>query len=279
METETIKKQKVTNKGSLVNPEYLTGRWKMIYTPENVLKDAFGVKLLPPYRNPFTKELIFPLDENNVPMLGFAVDQLVSYFNPDKDDNLEHYNAIAFLIGHPEVNLPGVPIDEKFASQKQDNCKITLVSIDFADQEEMQDQEIIDLMLGRLSFETGKLAIGLEKIEWVLAKLNLPFRDKRYINDKGQLKRQLRKVLKNHIRGSAEKASEVETILDNLEDAKKHWVVLSCIDLDLFTFSAGTFKHQNHPIGFNVESCVDYLKMNSEHYAMLQTELYKELAK
>ena len=270
--------QEITNKGRIINPSQMEGRWKLTYTPENSIgAEAFGGFMLEPYENPITRRLVYPFDGMNKPMPGYFIDTLVSYFNPDKDENNEHYNSVAFLLGHPEVMIEGIVIGEKFAKYKKTNSKLRLVNLDYVDQLKMDSQEIVDSMIGKLSMESGKFAISLEKLQYILAKLNLPFVDKRYITDPQQLKRQLRKKVKDYVRLGSSQANEVENILENIEDAKKTFLIKYLLDIGIIVFSSGTFKHDSQPLGFNIESSVDYLKLNPEHYATLQNVLEKHL--
>lgn len=256
----------------------MAGRWKLSYTTENTLGAiAFGGQMLEPYQNPYTKEMMFPLDEQNKPMPGFWVDKLVAYFVPDKLENNEHYNAVAFLLGHPEVMIEGLTIDDQYARFKKSNTKMKLINLDHQDQLELDDQEIIDSMIGRLTLDAGVHAVSLEKLQYVLAKLNKPFLDKRYITDNQQLKKQLRKAVKDYARKGAKECLEIENILDNIENAKKTFLIKYLVELGVLVFSAGSFKHDGLVIGFNVESAVDYLSLNPEHYLSLQEILDKKL--
>ncbi|RZV56995.1 MAG: hypothetical protein EX254_10480 [Flavobacteriaceae bacterium] len=274
-------KSETQTKKMIVEPNLVPGKWKLTYDLENTLKsDGFSGRMLSSYQHPITRQMVHLLDDMGRPIqLGYWIGTLTTYLFPDKEGNQAHYNAILFLLGHPDVGVEGIPIDEKWKKSKKSNPKAKLVNLDYANQVEMDDQEIVDQMIGRLSLDLGKHAVGLEKLQYVLATLNKPFYDKRYINDARQLKKKLRKEVKDFVREGSKNAKTVEQILDNVEDAKKAYVIKMLLTLEEITYSSGSYKHNTVPMGFNIESTVDYLKRNPDHYATLLDVLDKSMEK
>lgn len=270
--------EKLTTKKGVINESLMQGRWKLTYTVENSLgNEAFGGMMLEPFVHPITKTMVFPMDGSNTHMPGFWVDKLVTMFLPDKQQNNEHYNAVMFLLGHPSVRIENIKVNSAFARMKKGGGQLSLVNLDYEKEQQMDDQEIIDSMIGRLSLDLGKHAVSLEKMQWILAKLNIAFYDKRYIGNNTQLKRVLRTKLKDFVRKGKENAQAVADILDNIEAAKKVFLIKYLIDFGVLEFTSGSIRHDGQPIGFNIESAVDYLTLNPEHYLSLQEILDKKL--
>jgi len=277
METATI----VNKRGILSNPDLLNGKWKLTYNIQNALKaDGFGGMLLEPYQDPFTRKTIYPLDVNNNPMeIGFFVDNLVNYLMPDQIENNAHYNLVIFMLGHPNVRVENIPINSTFGKNKNSNPKLVLVNLDYAKEEEISNQEIIDRVIGLLSLDSGVNALSATRLQYVLAQLNEAFIDKRYITNASKLKTVLRTRVKDFVRKSVVNANKVQSIIDNIDQAKRTYLVKYLINLNIIEFVSGSFRLEGRSLGHSDQAVVTFIEQHPEVQAKFEQLLGDHLKK
>lgn len=262
----------------IVKEEDLQGFWKLTYTVTNSEgPSAFGSCMLGPYLDPLSRKKRVLAGPDGTPLLGYNIERPETILNGNKEENIEDYLSINFLLGHPKVTVEGLNLDPKIAAKKDNNGMITLVNLDRRDTQKEDEQEVIDQVISKLSFDTGENSLTLEKMRFVLAELNLPFMDRRFISQPKSEKRALRTKLKNFVRESYENAQRFNAIINDLEHAKKIYVIKSLLGTGDLHESNGSIKFNNYPIGHNYESVVDYLRTNTELWITLQGILSKKI--
>ncbi len=275
METATI----VNKRGILSNPDLLNGKWKLTYNIQNALKaDGFGGMLLEPYQDPFTRKTIYPLDVNNNSMqIGFFVDSIVNYLMPDQIENNAHYNLVMFMLGHPNVRVENIPINSTFGKSKKSNPEFVLVNLDYAKDEEISNQEVIDRVIGLLSLDSGVNALSATRLQYVLAQLNEAFIDRRYITNPSKLKTVLRTRVKDFVRKSVANANKVQGIIDNIDQAKRTYLVKYLINLNIIEFASGSFRLEGRSLGHSDQAVVTFIEQHPEIQAKFEQLLSDHL--
>lgn len=262
----------------LLEDKNLKGRWKLTYKLVNSqgLK-AFGGIALSSYNDPLTGKSRHLLNMDGKPLSHLMIDKVVTIFEPEK--NPEHRNILDFLIGHPKVGLQNkqTDLDYAYLEKKISNPRFQLVNLDHIETEELEDEDFIDKLVGRIVLDSGKNALSTEVLQFVLCHLNKPYRDARFMNNKEKLKIFLRKSLKDYVRKSKENAQEVIELLDNIGKAQYSYEIKEAIRLNILNRSNGMIKYRNVPIGISIDAVIKYFSENTEVYTEITKELYTRL--
>jgi len=243
----------------------ITGRWRLIYKVRNSQgPEAFGGKHLGLYKSPFDGTTVYRRSVDNKPLSGFMMDRLGIDLFPDT--NSDHKLLINWLICHNEVNVEGVKdLDEKIIKSKIDN-RVFLKCLDYIEMEEIDEEDYIDRVIGRLSLEGGKMSIGLDKLKHIMASLGLPYSDPRFT---GQAeKKSLRTKLKRFTRNSIDNAKKVSEAILNLDESKSLFNFKEMVRLNVLEDYGGLYKFNNIPVGTSYEKVqsffVDHPEIKSE---------------
>lgn len=253
----------------------IRGVWQLTYRlTSNLGEGGFSGRMIGPYTHPLTgtvQQLILP---SSGLQIGLFIDKVVINYKPT--ENRDHAAIIDWLVAHPEVwvEQKHTKLEDKYFKNKVSNARIRLVNLDFQDMEEIDNEEFIDELAGRLSVNTGNKAIGLNRIRFIMAKLGLNYRNSKFISDPAIEKKHLRKSLKTYVRKSIANAKEVEAILDNMDEAKFVYEIREMMRLGLLTKVGGMYRYQNDPIGTSQEAIINFFKMNEEFYLETTQKLY-----
>ena len=269
---ETMKAKTVQNEG------LIKGKWQLTYKLVNNLgKEGFSGKLISSYTDPFnsTARHLFSPDGNF--MSGYFIDRTVKILNPESEP--WHATLIDWLLGHPEVGIDNnqVKLDSKYIAKKISNPRIKLVNLDHQDVTDLDEEDYIDKLIGKLSLEGGPQSISLEKFRFILSKLGLEYRIEKYITVPKVEKQKLRKKLKDFARSSKEAAEKIYAVIENLEEAKYQYEIKEMVRLGLISNNNGMFTCKGNPIGISTESIIKYFINTPDFYAMLKEELYTAL--
>lgn len=232
----------------------ITGRWKLIYKYGNSIgPEAFGGKHLGTYASPFDGTKVYRRSVDDKRLNGYMMDRLAVDLFPD--ENRDHKLLISFLICHPEVTVEGVKkLDPKIAKATQGN-KVFLRCVDYLEIEDIEDEDYIDKVVGRLVLDHGPNSIGIDKLRHVLAALNMPYSDNRFSGEAE--KKALRSKLKAWTRKSLENAKKVQEAIDELDQSREVFLFKEMIRLRIIVDHGGLYKFNNIPLGSN------YLKVQS----------------
>jgi len=237
MKTNTVEKKGLPN---------IKGRWQLVYTPKNP-ENIFGGKGLMPYKNPRTGEKIPLVDiYSGRAIQQYMVDKLQKILNPQIPQDLVY---IEWLIHHPQVIIEGYDeFPKEYKANKQDNSNIKLIALDYQEMSEIEDEEFIDKLVGRLSQEGGVTALSLEKFKVILHSIGRSYRDERYSSDPSKEKKFLRKTLKAFVRSSIKNAEHVSKQIDELDGLRNEYYIAEMLRLKVFTHQNGQFRYQGTPI-------------------------------
>lgn len=250
----------------------VTGRWKLTYkTTNNIGPSAFGGKHLPVYPSPFDSKKTYRRSVDDKPLKGFMMDRLSIDLFPD--ENLDHKHLVNWLICHPEVAVVGVPNIDSRILKKKEVCKITLTCVDYLEISDIDEDDFIDKVNGRLSVEGGPQAVGLDRLRYILASLNMTYRNDRY--EKKIEKKVLRKSLKNFVRSSVENARIVDALIEDHDNAKDHFIFKEMIRTNVIVNIGGVYKFQNTPLGITEDKTIQFLTNNPDLKISMVSELYK----
>jgi hypothetical protein len=250
----------------------VTGKWRLLYKVMNTQgPEAFGGFHLPVYPNPFTGEKTYLKNVDGGAKNGYLMDKLVINLNPDEDKNV--FYLVHWLICHPDVRVKGVPkLDPTIIKKTKDNTQITLTCLDYVEIEEIEKEDFIDQVVGRISLNNGNKALGLEKVRHIMASLKLQYHDPRHTGMTE--KKILRSKLKNYIRSSYENAQRVHNAIKNLEEAKEHYLFKEMIRHRVLILSNGMYKYNNAPVGTNFDTVLRFWSDHPE----VKTSVLEELA-
>lgn len=254
----------------------IKGRYRLLYKVTNS-QGIFGGFHLPVYANPFTKQKTFLKNADGLALNGHLIDRPSKMLDPDLDPNIKY--LVSWLICHPQVRLEGFPkedIDEKILSTKKGNTKVKLVCMDHQESAKFEQEDFQDKLIGILSLDLGKNMISLAKSRYLLAYLNMPYRDPRFADSEISERRALRSKLKTHVRASYENAVMVQEAIDNLEEAQRIYEFKELVRLKILNLVNGLYKFQNATLGTSYDSVNAFFENHPEVRAEALSILYKE---
>lgn len=247
-----MEKTIVQNKNSVLELKDINGVWKIEYKVINPMgASAFYGRGLAAYHDPETGRLVRRPKAGGGYYHIFMISRPVMLLNPE--ENIQDRLDIEWLINHPEImvegyhNYPG-----KYKNAKNTNSRIKLIALDHQEMENIQKENVIDKMIGRLSLEGGRDAIGLERSRYILAQLNQSYRDSRYISNPKVEKELLRKKLKDYVRSSYENALKFEKVVNEIDDAKDTYLLKEMIRLHVVEIHNGMYKFGKYNLGISV---------------------------
>jgi hypothetical protein len=258
----------------------LTGVWRLTYKLTNRMgPEGFSGRLLTSYTDTMTFVPRHLYNEYGIMQPGYFIERQATIFTPDT--NPMHRNIVDWLIGHPDVGIEEkqVKMSKAFVEKKKSNPRIKLINLDYEEIEELVDEDFVDKLVGRLSQDIGKTAIPLETMRFILAKLNLPYFEQKFLKNKTIEKQKLRKRLKNYVRSGEGtlRAEEVNSILDNLASAKFEYEIKEMQRLEILYIANGMYKYESNPLGSSLESVIQYFTNNPDFYTELTELLYKKV--
>lgn len=284
---ETKEKEVKTNgreeylRSVVLDPKKMSGVWEMrIQITNSQGTKAFGGRLITAYNHPLTGERTPLVNLNFQEELGLMIDKPIMRFFPDTDPM--HRRIIDWCIAHPQVGIEGMALKDVVLSKKESNPQITLKNVDRQEMTNIENEDTIDVVIGKLS-EDGPKGISLEKLRYLLAHFNLPYFDMRYIKNKSVEKKYLRQKIKSFARSlqldsqgklNAQKIDEVLGEIDSLRFAYEYREMLR---LDVIRESYGIIKFNNVPLGSTEQSVILWMKNNPEVYTEMVAVLYPRL--
>lgn len=246
---------------------------------------AFGGRYLTEYIHPLTQKKTYLHNVDGQALLGFNIEKPTMRLYPNKDFN--HRLLLDWLLAHPEVTVDGISLKEEVVNKKKKGGKIILKNLDKQEIQSFDEEEIIDVLLGRLSLEGGPQQISLAKLRYILAYFNLSYRDGRYIKDPKIEKKMLRRRIKEYARiidndpsspdYKQSKARKITAILDKIDNYKIIYEIKEMIRLSIIREEYGMFKYNNIPVGTKIDSIVKFFNDSVEIYTEATESLYKAL--
>jgi hypothetical protein len=254
------------------NGKELFGTWRMVYEVEAGKAGGFGGRLLDPYDDPISGKKRMLVDPNGKVKIGYFIEREITILDAS---NASHRCDLDFLIGHPRVGIQNnqVGIGSEYIARKDDNPRIKLTNLDYENIQDLEDDEYIDRLIGRLVQDTGVSAISLEKLRCVLATLNFQYKDQKYYGDNKIEKSKLRDVLKRFARADLKNAEQVNKVLDDLDHAKFVYEVKELLDQKVISFDNGMYKYNTLPIGIGIDSVIQNFKNDPDLYAEIVSKL------
>lgn len=252
----------------------IQGKWQLTYKLTNSLgAEAFSGKTIGAYRNPYTGERVPFRNIMGDELVGFPINSPVMVFDPV--NNPEDELAIEWLVAHPAVGVDNnqCKLNEKILSQKKSNPRIKLVNLDHQDVVDLQEEDFIDQLVGVITQDTGSKALSIDKLRFILAQLDLQYREEKLINNPQVEKPKLRRRLKNYVRTSYKNAQQVEQIINDLESAKFKYEVLELLRTEIITKSGGAYMYQGNPLGISFEGLRRHFDNHPEFYASIISKL------
>jgi hypothetical protein len=250
----------------------IKGRWKLIYKYGNSNgPEAFGGKHLGTYKSPFDGTKVYRRSVDNKALAGFMIDKLAIDLTPDT--NNDHRLLISWLICHPEVQIEGVPKLDEIIKSSKEGRKVYLKCVDYVEMEAIDEEDYIDKTIGRLVLDHGVNAIGLDKLRHILAALNMPYTDNRFVG--AAEKKALRSKLKRFTRSSLLNAKAVQQAINNLDESKDRFTFKEMLKLKVLQDFGGLYKFNNVPVGTSYEKVLAFWDDNPE----VKAEALQELSK
>jgi hypothetical protein len=258
----------------LLGDGLIKGIWQLKFKTVNPNgRSGFSVRLLHSYTDPRTGKNVHLIDMNGKVLPGFMITELVMNFNPSQ--NKMHERIINFLVGHPKVGIQNeqTKLSGEFVSRKENNPRLTLVNLDYQNTVDLDQEDFIDKLIGKISDDTGRYAFSMEKAQFVLSKLGLEYREERLMNDREKASKKLRSRLKKYVRTSYANAKKVSNILDNIDNAKDEYEIKEMVRLQVLSINNGQYMYHGNPLGISMEAVINYLKNNPEFHIELSESL------
>lgn len=246
---------------------------------------AFGGRYLTDYIHPLTqrKTPLFNVDGQR--LIGFNIEKPTMRLYPKK--NYNDRLVLDWLLAHPEVTVEGIGLKKDILSKKKKGGKIILKNLDKQELQSFDEEEVIDILLGRLSLEGGPQAVSLAKLRYILAYFNLSYRDGRYVKDPRTEKKMLRRRIKEYARiidkdpsspdYRKSNARKISAILDKIDNYKIVYEIKEMIRFGILREEYGMFKYNNIPVGTQIDSVVKFFNNSAEIYTEATEALYKAL--
>ena len=254
----------------------IAGKWQLTYKLINSLgAEAFSGKTIGPYRHPETGERVPLRTPMGDELVGFNITAPVMVFDPvnNPDDEV----IVQWLVAHPAVGIDNdqCKLNQKVLSKKLSNPRIKLVNLDHQDVVDLEQEDYIDQLVGIITQDTGKKALGIDTLRFILAKLDLQYREEKLITNPAIEKPKLRRRLKKYVRTSYQNAERVNEIIDQIEDAKLTYQIKELLRTEIVTISGGTYMYQGNPIGISYESLKRHFDNHPDFYAQIISKLHE----
>jgi len=267
-------------KAVVLDPKRMNGVWELKIKISNTQgTKAFGGRRLNTYIHPLTGLRVPLIDLDNQETLGFMIDKPTVRLYPDTNP-MDRRN-VDWLISHPEVGVEGIDLTSLIKAKKISNPSITLKNVDRQELSVIDDQDTIDVVIGKLSDDNPKTGISLERLRYLLAYFNLPYFDARYISNKTTEKKILRQKIKVFARGKDAagnlNATLIDEVLNEIDNLKYSYEFKEMLRFDIIRESNGIYKFNNVPIGSNENTVIQWLKNNLEIYNEMSGILYPKL--
>jgi hypothetical protein len=273
MSTDTAQKPKAKRVPVLKDDIAFNHIWELNYKLTNARGiNGFAGLMIQNYIDPATGAMRKYVDENNTVYSGYWLGEVKKILDPSRYP--AHKRVLEFLLGSPEVAVVRnhANMDNAYFAKKQSNPRLTLLNKTYEDLSELEDENYIDLLKGRISMEGGPKALGVDKLRWILAQLNHTYRYPKYDTASNE-KNKLRKELKKFVGQRKANAQDVYAILDNLENAKMTFICKEFVEYGIIAIVDGMFVYNNNPISGSFESLKEYMKANPDYFGKLQKRL------
>lgn len=267
-------------KSVVLDPKKMKGTWQVkieIFNSQG--SKAFGGRRLTTYIHPLTGVRVPLIDMDGQATLGYMIDRPTMTLHPDS--NKMDRRTVDWLIAHPEVGVEGLEITSLIKSKKQSNPTITLKNLDRQELSHIEDQDSIDVVIGKLSDDNPKTGVSLEKLRYLLAYFNLPYFELKWISNKTTEKKVLRQKIKNFARIKSidgdYNAIHIDAVLNEIDNLKYNYEFKEMIRYDILKESNGMYKYNNVPLGTSETSVINWFKNNLEVYTEMVNVLYPRL--
>lgn len=273
---ETTEEKKIHR--TVKDKNLLKGQWRLKYVLVNRMgAGGFSGRMLTTYTDALTGASRFLHDVNGQRMNGYMIEKQITIFDPE--NNMQDRNILDWLIGHPDVwvEQEHAKLEDRYMDKKNENSRIQLVNLDHQSVENLEEEDYIDRLIGKIVTPNGVHSISLARLRFILAKLNKPYYEAKYMTNEKIEKQMLQKRLKTYVRSGIEKAKEVDKIIENLEAAKIEYEIKEMVRHNILYIANGMFKYESHPIGISTDSVVQYFNQNPDLYNELNSILYKRL--
>lgn len=280
LEKGTEEKRQDFLKAVVIDPKKMAGVWEMkIEISNSQGTKAFGGRRLTTYIHPLTGTRIPLVDLDGQPTLGYMIDKPTMRLMPDTYPM--DRRIVDWLICHPEVAVEGIELTDRIKSKKLSNPSISLKNVDRQELSLIDDQDTIDVVIGKLSDDNPKTGISLERLRYLLAHFNLPYFDARWIKNKTTEKKILRQKIKLFARAKSASgklnALLIDELLIDIDNLKYSYEFKEMLRYDIIREANGIYKFNNVPIGSNENSVISWLKNNLEIYTEMVGVLYPKL--
>lgn len=259
------------------NEKVFTGLWRLTYTLVNERGiEGFSGKFISTYPDAITGRDRILFDLNKQPQAGFFIDKVSMLFDPS--NNRMHALILDWLIGHPEVGVEGAEgLQNVYYQNKESNPRLKLVSLDWQRTNDIDNEDIIDRVIGKILSDNPKKAITLKKARFILAELGETYYEESLISVPSKEKKHLINRIKKYAKQGTTNAKKVSRIIDDLAYAQAKFEIRELMRLGIVVFEHGSYRFNLTPIGIDIQSAMNWFSQNSDVYSSLQEKLYETL--
>lgn len=267
-------------KAVVLDHKKMNGVWELKININNTQgTKAFGGRRVTTYIHPLSGLRTPLINVDGQEELGYMIDKPTMRLYPDT--SLMDRRIVDWLIANPEIGVEGIELTDLISSKKVSNPSITLKNVDRQELSMIDDQDTIDLVIGKLSDDNPKTGVSLERLRYLLAYFNLPYFDMRWISNKTTEKKLLRQKIKNFARGTSPggklNAVLISDVLENIDNLKYNYEFKEMLRHDIIREANGMYKFNNVPIATNEQGVVNWMKNNLEIYTEMTAILYPML--
>ena len=267
-------------KAVVLDHKKMNGVWELKININNTQgTKAFGGRRVATYVHPLTGTRVPLINVDGQEELGFMIDKPTMRLYPDT--NPMHRRVIDWLIANPEIGVEGIELTDLVSSKKVSNPDITLKNVDRQELAMIDEQDTIDMVIGKLSDDNPKTGVSLERLRYLLAYFNLPYFDLRWITNKTTERKLLRQKIKNFARGTSPggklNAELISDVLESIDNLKYNYEFKEMIRYNIIGEANGMYKFNNVPIATNEQGVVNWMKNNLDIYGEMTSMLYPKL--
>lgn len=264
-------------KAVVLDHKKMNGVWELKININNTQgTKAFGGRRVTTYIHPLSGLRTPLINVDGQEELGYMIDKPTMRLYPDT--NLMDRRIVDWLIANPEIGVEGIELTDLISSKKVSNPSITLKNVDRQELAMIDDQDTIDIVIGKLSSDNPQTGISLERLRYLLAYFNLPYFDLRWIKNKTTERKLLRQKIKTFARGTSPggklNANLISEVLDSIDNLKYNYEFKEMLRHDIIREANGMYKFNNVPLATNEQGVVNWMKNNLEIYSEMTGILY-----
>lgn len=255
----------------------VAGRFRLDVNRDKKKFALTNISAFVPYGKSIQERIAFKTESGEVNSI--IISKVSIPLKPDENE-LDRHNVSVF-IQHPEVRIAGMTEEEHRElvrlKIKKANPKFTITNVDKVETTAFDDEVEIINARGMLYTEEAGKALSKERLVWLCANFNLPYRNTS-MTDKKRYKIFLTKKLDAFIQSSNENRKAFVESLDNVKKTEMVFYINELKAIEVITDIGGIYKVGDRPVGATIDHIINWYEQNSEIYAGHQEIINNNIA-